>query len=475
MKPEFTPHPLWKENAELAQNLRDKVQECHERGHGHYNFGGIEMGDEGLSFLAHEMNELRDVSVLRLSTIGATDEGMKHVVTLAKNSPEIRQISIENNTVTHQGIATLAAGLEGLPQLTHFDARNNPLGQEAGEALARIAAMPSLRSFCAMDCQLGDEGVRPITAVIAKSHTLEKMQLGGNDVSLEGCKEYMQAIRKNRSLTHCSFQQGEEKDDLRKEYLTKAYAEVRNPNLTFMLPLDHHNRAKMQQNKSDVKGLPPHLAGELKNIDHGTLKFIDARANGIFELSGEFLIPDSTETRGETYTRYESFMRSLPRLPEASGEAFVKALFTEDANGFTPLDNPRVNRTGEALLDGLKASDTPLSHALLTRETRRGGSVLEAMAGAMETEKLVSTLNQAGIQLGAEELLNSNGLPTQTLHNILDQDGGAALFTADNWQGKHRGEMKRVYDALPASQKEGVALHSLQSQMRPRTEQGIGR
>lgn len=475
MKPEFTPHPLWKTNSELAELLRGKVQECRERPGGHYNFGGIEMGDEGLSFIAHEMSEIRDVSILALSTIGATDEGMKHIVTLAKNSPGIRQISLENNAVTHKGIETLAEGLQGLPQLTHIDLRANPLGAEAGEPLAKIAAMPSMRGFTAMDCELGDDGVRPILAVIAKSRTLEKIQLGGNDVSLEGCKEYIQAIRRNKSLTHSSFQQTGEKDDPRHEFLTRSYAEVRNPNLTMMLPLDQHNRPKLQLNKSDIAGLPPHLAGELKNIDHATLKFIDARANGIFALPGPCIIPDSTETIRETYVRYETFMRGLPALPEASDKDFVKRLFTEDANGFTPLDNPRIDRTGEKLLEGLQANNTPLSTALLTRETRRGSSILEALASAMETDKLVSMLNEQGIKIGAAELLTSNGLRTETFHNIIDQEGGAALFTPDNWLGKNRGEMKRVYDALPEPQKEQVALHSLQSQMRPMTQQGIGR
>lgn len=470
MNNDHAAHPLWKENHELAKALREKIEINHERETGHYNFGGAELGDAGISFIAHHIKPYDDVKSLSFSSSSLTDNAMADIVSIAQNSPKLTTLNLQNNAFTAKGARILADGLKDQPMLLNLDLRSNPLGESAGEALAEIASRPSLRHLFAMDCQLGDAGMRPLYDVIANSHTLEKIGLSGNNVSLEGCHEYIKAIKQNRSLVHSGFDQKQGAEV--KEYLTKAYAEVRNPNLLEEYPVDQNNRPKLKQNKSDAAGLPPHLAGEIRDIPHATLKFIDARANAIFSLSGEFLIPNSNETRRETYTRYETFMRSLPKLPE-KGADFIENLFKEDENGFTPLDNPRVNRSAGALQNGLE--DVPLTKDLLTRNTTRGASILEAMAGAVDTAKLVKNLNAQGIKLGAEELLTSNGLPNETLHNIIEKDGGSALFTVDNWLGKNKTEMLKVYDAIPPAQQRNVGLHALQAQMRPVTEKGIGR
>lgn len=466
------PHRLWNDNPELATAIRDKVAEVRERGDGNYNLGGLPLGDEGISFLAHFLTPVTDIRILSLSTVGITDKAMPDIVSIAHHSPALSTLYMQNNAITGEGLRVLADGLKNQPALLNFDIRSNPLGESAGEALAEIAALPPLRKITAMDCNLGDAGIRPIAAVIAKSHTLEKVELGGNGVSLDGCRDYIKGLRQNRSLTSSGFLQGD--DPTVNTYLTKSYAQVRNPNLLDTFPVDQHIRPKLQQNKADVKGLPPHLAGELRDIPHVTLKFIDARANAIFSLPGEFLIPASRETRRETYIRYETFMRGLPKLP-AKGESFVAELFKEDANGFTALDNPRVNRSGNALLDTLQEQHVELTQDLLTQTTRRGSSILEAAAAASEPERLVSTLNAKGIKLGVGELLASNGLPTETYHNIIEQDGGAALFTVDNWAGKSRTELMHVYKTLPKEQQQQVGLHTLLQQLRPASQQGIGR
>lgn len=171
--------------------------------------------------------------------------------------------------------------------------------------------------------------------------------------------------------------------------------------------------------------------------------------------------------------RYIHFAENLPSLPNQKVD-FIEGVFTPDVNGFAPLDNPRIwnDSTCKLLL-----KEVVQKGCLLTKETARHGRVVDVLLHGLPAKEVISTLNENGVFLRSDALLDEARKPSFLLQAIVAAPGGVnALFTRENWTGAAQ-EMKQVYSALPVERRpdNGMSLFvRLNTAVGP-NEQGRGR
>lgn len=447
-----------------AADLRDVLLKSRAQGDKVYNFGGNIMGKPGMEYAASQITEADDIHVLNFSTTELTDDAIPALLDIIHKSPNLFILKLNNNHITAKGLQTLADGMDRNNGIARLEVSTNPLGPSAGPILAGMMRdYPYLTRLSALLTKLGDDGLRPIADELRQNYRIQHVDLNKNDIGKAGAEHFIEAIRYNRALTHVHLVQDIPEVNT---YLSQESGGFLSPNLIEVSPENNQNRPMRLKNKQAAEHATKLLAGtpDLHTLNQDQLLDISVRDNAIFSVDRQRLVDGAVETKRETYLRYETFMRGLPKLPPA-GEGFGEALFTPDENGFAPLDNPRLYRAGGIFLDRWQQSGLLLTEAFLSRRTTRGSNLLEVAAKTVPGERLVPFLNKHGVQLGAKELLNGQNEPTPLLRSFIEFGYAPALFCKDNWAGKEVAELRRVYQALPPAQQQIIGIHSLQLQL----------
>ena len=131
----------------------------------------------------------------------------------------------------------------------------------------------------------------------------------------------------------------------------------------------------------------------------------------------------------------------------------------------SPLLNPVNWRNMKEFAEVLAEKGDPLTAEDLLAPRIDGATMLEVgVARCGQAASVMALCAEVGVQLGVAELLNAEGEPSNLLQAFIDRNQVCELFTEENWLGKPKSEIRRVFDAIPTLQQEQVRnFHSLAS------------
>lgn len=473
-----TTHPFEATYPQVAGRIRESLKEAGKREFMDISFQGIELANGGVDFVRQLLaSHASTVRHLSFADCKLSDADMQDVADIVAESPQLKTLNLGLNSFTHTGLPALATAVAQKGGLESFSIPQNPLGEGAGAPLASIVEhSPQLSVFEISSSQLRSSDIRQVTQALGHSEHVSGAYFAYNNTSQDIAPDIADFLKQNRSLTHISI--GPMLHDAKAgQALDAVFKDLWHPNLLradFSPQKAPYAEAFTEKNKQNIAALRPQIegTGDLAQLSQDILNRIAEREEGIFTSIRDDI--RSTE-QGEVYkaikSRYEGFMDSLPPLPEA-GAGFGEALFSITGNGFAPLDNPRIQRQGEVLLDRLQSAGTPITTDFLTRKTPRGSSVLDTLSRALPGEMVVPFLNGKGIKLGTAALVEDKGrevVPSPLLETFIERGNTASLFTHENWAGKQRGELFAVCKALPSTLREQVPMQQISSRMQSAT------
>ncbi|MBM3617462.1 MAG: hypothetical protein FJX23_02840 [Alphaproteobacteria bacterium] len=427
-------------------------------GRGEYDFEEVRLSADGaLDFLAEQLAKRPQARKLKMDDCGLRIGNTADVLKVLDAAPNLEKFTFRKTMLDGAWAEKLLDGIKSHPSLTTLDISQNPLDGRGGAALAGfIASAPRIRSIQADACRLGDEGIEAVSKAIGSAgDKLLKVSFNHNHLGKKGMRAFAHAVtRDNRSLIQVSCDNG---DDATNKLLENAFLRAPSPNLLGIEPRTEEIVQIVHKNDAAVKHAVMVLQGEIGQQVPRRLQFMEDRKSAIFE-SG--LLHIGTVPPEQVKQEYEAFLESLPKVPE---NATIDALFTPDARGFAPLDNPRAWNGKDALA---VLSDLPLTPETLRQKTPKGTSLLNALSHAVDADVLIPHLNSRGIKLGAKDLREGDSpRPSWLMETLSEKGSTSALFGADNLMGKSRQEVMGMFALVPERQREDISIQSVLSRL----------
>lgn len=429
---------------------------------------GKPVKDAAAAFLAEELGESAPLlKTLSIAQCRLTDASIPSIIRLLKQCPNLRSLDLSRNMFTAAGLKRMNTALQRHPSLQSLDVSRNPLGFQGGAWAAHLlSSAPKAMWELKIDCVgLGDLGLLPIAKALRKAPGITRVHLMGNLGNETSAREFTTWLHENPHIAVAQLAQQRETFDT---ILTQAFATSESRNLVVANPVDTQGNNLLTRNLKAAQKAANYLRQPPETLSYYELAAITERESAAY---AQYNYGPTHTTLEQAKSRYEAYMAALPGLP-AAGKGFAEAMFTPDAQGHTPLDNPRIWKEPQAVLDGLTTADASLQDALLQRRTTKGLSALESAAGALPTATLIKALNAQGIQLGKKAFLDAQQQPNALLKALIEREDISGIFTVNNWLGKSAKELRQVYDALPEDLRDGVAINTLRQSIEPQKQAG---
>lgn len=353
-----------------------------------------------------------------------TDDDMVELADALRGNTRLKGITLRRmEQVTDKGSIALAEALEGNPRVEIIGLSNNAMTDASAAAWAKT---------------------------LSNSRTLHDVNFAKNDMTAEGQEQLFTAVIKSENPNLLSLW----------TFLTNP------PEVKRMID---GNRREAWNLAEEIIAHPNRLSGD-------DLRSLDTRIPTVMEQARMQATSLKVDASPETYTPAygESLLAALPKLPPA-GESFAEALFTADAQGYAPLDNPRLWESPEAARQTLDS--LPLNKDFLTRPTLRGSSILDAAAHALPAKEFVRYFNAKGISISQDFLLDGSGKPTQLFARAIRDHKAPAFFTPSNWEASNTEGIRKAFAHLPDAQQSRVGITRLLHEVKRAAPQyqGIGR
>jgi hypothetical protein len=443
----------------------------------------------------------RDTQGMHISLSGikyANRAEVEKVIEVLNGNPHIRSLSLQNVNMHPQWLALVLQAAATCPNLEEMDLAGNPLHAPAMNALIQgLPHWPALHTLNADNCGINSKsiaplaralgeytqglrnlelkenaiasaGIEPIAALLPRLPHLRRLQLSNNTLESKALSTLSDAIGQHGKLAECELHYNHFSEAAMDAFT--AARQIEHNRILVHTPFVHpsidafckHNRLRAASLIAELHGVDA-SAPDFSAIPGHVLASIDARLPAI-----EVLISPQ-----ELFAPLVDHLRSLPQID--ASHATREALLTADEKGDTPLGNPATWRHIEPVLQSLRAAGTPLTHADLLQPDRHGQPYLRtALAGTPET--VLPALNQAGIRVPVDTLLNTKGEPTLLLQQLIDDGAAPLLFTRDNLKGESPMTVRQLHAALPEDQQQQIRnLNALIATLRSGTEKGQGR
>lgn len=457
------------EQAETRSQIMALLEMGDNAGKGVYHLSSLRLSADGaLSFLAEQVAKRPQIQELHMDECGLRIGNLPEVLKVLDAAPNLRKVSYQKNMLDVKSAKVLFDGIKKHPTLSEVDISNNCMENGGGKVVADfIASNPRLQVIAADKCNLLDEGMEPISrAIAANTAALRGVSFSNNKMTSEGMHGFARAtMRENRRLTQVHCDNSPETN----ETLEKTFLYAPSPNVLMVAPVEGQEaKAVLNRNDAGIKHAVMLLQEGIEKQVPRRLQFLEDRKPAIF-TSG--LLRIGVRPPEEVKAEYETFMEALPKVPEA-GAGFADGLFTPDANGFAPLDNPRAWQ-GTNPLEAI--ADIPLTREFLDRKTPKGTSLLDSLASHVSGEALVSHLNGKGIKLGLADLQEEKySRPNRLMETLIEKGDAAALFHESNLIGKKRPEVLALHELLPAAQRAEIGIMGILSRL-PKQTSTLGR
>lgn len=420
---------------------------------------------ENLHSIKIDDGELKDADAIALARVVAKQphlqelvllknyigpEGLDALTDAASKHSSLRNVNLSRNCLKGQeGGESAARFMQANPQLDTFNLSGNMLGDDGGAIVAdALTALPRVRLFFAAHTQMGSETLGTFADIASRHGSLCSINitqgeaLGANDAATIGNME--------------NFKNGPSN------------------NLLYILPESETTKAICQENKDSIGHAMGLLTQELKDLSYAQHCGILERwpsMNYAWEHHMKFPVDTSKKSKEFMREEFPAFLRELPPLPSEGG---ADALFAANAEGFAPLDNPRIWQNPQAVMDYVDACGQKLDAAFLERKTERNVSFVESAMGIAPAPMMLRLLNEAGIQLQGDALLTTDKKPTPLFDSLIDRGRAASLFTDKNWKGGHPAALHACAAQLPERTRDQIPLHGLAARLNQQQSVSLG-
>lgn len=392
--------------------------------------------------------------------------------------PKLRKLDLWNASLDGYMVGILADAISQRTDIEELNFNKVPL-EEAGVRRLAKAMLPNkgMKKLYFSFCDLEEKEIAPLLESVEKLKGLEGLHLNGNEWSQAMHDRIGDTLAQHRNLAALGLMPSTQRphpnhDD---SHFADALLGHPHPNLVTMNGLRApqingllgRNIQLMQENKKTL-GMMMSLYEDYA----ATAK--EVTPEQLFHIEGQLAALRHSTSSPNTMIPYETFLRALPQLTK--GEPLtLEGLYTRDAEGFTPLENPLTWREHPELLETIaQAGNLDKSD----RRTAKGTSLLQAAFEYLPAQDVLTTLNRHGMRIDKAMLLDSDDAPKPLLETLIRKGEVGACFTPENWRGGSMDELKALVRALPEETRQYLpSLHGVlyQLQISPQTAQPRGR
>jgi len=194
--------------------------------------------------LASLFTTAQKIQFISLASCEVGDEG---VITLSKNTSQLRQLDLSNNQIGHIGAKALAIALrENWKELLVLRIANNPLGSDGvreissaingfeeldlsqtscGVAGAKSTLLRGIRTLRLFNNQLGSNGFLEIAKLLPKTNIVE-LDLGGNKANADSMMELLRSLLDVKETSLKVLIIGANQTSMEVEYLVEKVKEI---------------------------------------------------------------------------------------------------------------------------------------------------------------------------------------------------------------------------------------------------------
>lgn len=412
------------------------------------------MGDE-LKLLKNGQS-----SALRFNGPMTTDD-IRELIAAVPELPKLKSVNLTGIGFTPEDFKALTDALVKHTGIQEIILNNNLIDKEKAAGLAEvIRANTGLRRLELAYCDMEDAALASVCGALASVRDLQVLNLNANKWQQNSREHLAFGIASQKNL--CSLQIGREEENAPQEIFERALLSSPHPNLCTLNGVSSEKVISLIKRNQKARNDANHLLGDLsyaevypEQVGHTSpeaIRNIELRRPSIFHYTHN----------SDALDVMDDFIRHMPRLPD-DAPLTVDALFSEDAHGVAPIENPHMWRDHPDMMNQL-AEQKLLKSETLAKRTSRGVSLLDSALSYLPAKHVIAALNRQGQRLGKASLLQENGEASPLLH-ILHQKGEIKdLFTLDNWIGARHGELNALVNALPDTMKVTIpSLHRLKA------------
>lgn len=409
-----------------------------------------------------------DLHEIRIDDGGIKDGEMERLAAVVERNPQLWKLDLLTNFITPDGVDALAEAAQKHGSLRQVNLSRNCLkGRAGGEAAGRLlAACPRIENFNISSNMLGDDGSMALADAVAAAPSLRQFFAANAENTEAGFAALVEAVAHHRGLCSANLMPRDKvmEDSPDVVHILKGLAAGDCPNLSVFTPHTEDSDRVCTRNKERTSAAAHLLEQDLATLTYSQHCAIAEHWPAINYNPQNIKPPLDTSKKSLDFMRQEfpCFLKELPGLPESGG---IGALFMPDANGFAPLDNPRIWQHPQAVMAFVAANEQQLDAGFFARETPRGVSFLQSALGIAPVSMVLPMLNEAGVQLREDMLLDAARKPTPLFRQLLERQEAAQLFTEDNWKGGSPAAMRACAAHLPQELRENLPLHSLGAAM----------
>ena len=369
----------------------------------------------------------------------------------------------------------LGKALVKAPNIRTLDLVRTPLGDEGMKILAQYLPDTKVRVLRVNECEIGQDGITALAGVVAESTqmlAIETLENPGTNLIGEGFAATLEALIKNRSVSVWKFRNYPNGNPTRinaeveegYEELEKRFAEEGSPNLIEFLAPSLVGIANRQADKN--KRVADTYLSQISSGNFSAEALPLPLRKAVFERGPIMVTRAKFPVGSNQIGGYIAFQKIMPVLAEGEAVTHETAFAAHAEHGLTPLDNPETWVNHPDLFSKLMAqAEDPIAqlHDTVTASGKDLQDYALTMIGAAE---VIRQLNELGIMLHADLLLDAEGNPNELLRAALKQDAMAGIFQEENWMEGTQADLNALIRGLPDYAKDKIPnLHGLRAQI----------
>ena len=169
------------------------------------------MGEEEVTALAHSLQNVTQLSKLDLSK-NPLGHGIIELAKHLRNVPHLEWLNMNNTQMGEKEVTALAYSLQNVTQLSELDFSNNPLGHGISELAKHLLGVPRLKKLHLNDTQMGEEEVTAVGHSLQNVTRLSELYLSNNPLGhgISELAKHLHSVSHLKDLSLADTQMGEE-------------------------------------------------------------------------------------------------------------------------------------------------------------------------------------------------------------------------------------------------------------------------
>lgn len=427
------------------------------------------LNEERAGQLATVIRSNTKLRTLKIST-DVSDEAAQILAEAIAHHPSIKDFHLARQTLSQESLTLLADAALGLPQLENFQMKAvGMLAPLQKNICAQAAAHPSLHSICLSKNVIAPEALPDIHAMVQNNHHWQRIRLMDCELDTSQISDIATHLGHQPDLCRFHMQHrpdGAAPDSPEKDAIGAALIATQSKNLLSVFPNNAAVSAYCAQNKAENTQLLDEVVTALK-CEQAASVAINARVKECLP-SLKFL-----STGSDRYDDCLTYLHEIP--PMKKDGATYDLLAAGNHLQQCAAENPDSWQNPKTLLAQMENHGATIDISWLQQHTPQGESLL--LCGiTCGRHNFIEALQERGITLNQETLLDENGQQTPEMQALFACGVANAVFCAENWQKAGLQDYRAVASTLTEEQRGQIGnFHRLQSTLSNRERNSITR